>query len=232
MPDYATVTADYTRLMTKHFTKGRGASKIRFITRHHNAGISTTDQTWQTWQRREASAHYQIEVSGRVGQLVYDADTAWANGDFAANASAIAIEHSNCGGAEQDWPIADATIVAGAKWAAALCVFYKLGRPEYGKNIRDHKHFYGTGCPWHLAADHEGRPGKYHARWMQVAQDHYDSMTRGTPTVSTPNLLQEIWDQLRGPNGKGWPQLGGRTIVDSLAEVHAKLDTLIKGMGK
>lgn len=40
-------------------------------------------------------------------------------------------------------------------------------------------------------------------------------------------LLREVWDQLRGPQGKGWPQLGGRTIVDSLAEAHRKLDELL-----
>lgn len=27
----------------------------------------------------------------------------------------------------------------------------------------------------------------------------------------------EIWDQLRGPSGKGWPQLGDRTLVDAVA---------------
>ena len=35
-------------------------------------------------------------------------------------------------------------------------------------------------------------------------------------------LLEEIWDQLRGPGGKGWPQLGGKTLVDAVAELRAK----------
>lgn len=30
---------------------------------------------------------------------------------------------------------------------------------------------------------------------------------------------RDIWDQLRGPNGNGWPQLNGRTPVDALADV-------------
>ena len=52
---------------------------------------------------------------------------------------------------------------------------------------------------------------------------------RKEPTTVVPNtnLLREVWDQLRGPQGKGWPQLGGRTIVDSLAEAHRKLDELL-----
>jgi hypothetical protein len=32
-------------------------------------------------------------------------------------------------------------------------------------------------------------------------------------------LLEEIWDQLRGPNGRGWPQLGGLSVVDALAKL-------------
>lgn len=174
MPDYFKVEPDYTRLMNKHFTPGRGGRKIRYIVRHHNAGISTTDQTWNTWQSRQASAHYQIEPDGRVGQLVYDGNTAWANGNQTANQESITIEHSNNGGAAQDWPISDATIEGGAKWAAALCWFYKLGRPEYGVNIRDHKNFYATACPYHLAYG-----GKYHDRYMRIAQAHYDQMSGG-----------------------------------------------------
>lgn len=30
---------------------------------------------------------------------------------------------------------------------------------------------------------------------------------------------REIWDQLRGPAGAGWPQLNGRSVVDALADV-------------
>jgi hypothetical protein len=36
-------------------------------------------------------------------------------------------------------------------------------------------------------------------------------------------LLQENWDQLRGIDGKGWPQLGGQTLVNALGEVRDKV---------
>ena len=44
------------------------------------------------------------------------------------------------------------------------------------------------------------------------------------PFVYPPDnvLLREIWEQLRGPQGKGWPQLGGKTLVDALAELLKK----------
>lgn len=168
--DYLNVIADKKRLLTNHYTPGRGGAKIEFITRHHNAGVRmTTEDCWLTWQTREASAHYQVEVDGTVGQIVNDWDTAWANANLWANQRTIAIEHANSGGPAQDWPISSATIIGGARLAAALCLYYGLGRPNYGTNIRDHSEFSATGCPYHLAF---GR--KYHNQWMQEAQRFYD----------------------------------------------------------
>lgn len=42
-------------------------------------------------------------------------------------------------------------------------------------------------------------------------------------SLSDRQLLEDIWTQLRGPAGKGWPQLGGLTLVDALAQVRDKL---------
>ncbi|CNM98504.1 peptidoglycan binding domain-containing protein [Mycobacterium tuberculosis] len=39
-------------------------------------------------------------------------------------------------------------------------------------------------------------------------------------------LLEEVWDQLRGIEGRGWPVLGDKTIVDYLAELGNKVDAL------
>lgn len=38
-------------------------------------------------------------------------------------------------------------------------------------------------------------------------------------SLTDRQLLIEIWDQLRGPGGQGWPQLDGRTVVDTLAHL-------------
>lgn len=164
---YLKVQPDEVRLMNKHFTPGRGGAKIEFIVRHHLAGVGTTKDVWNWWQTRQASAHYVIEPSTRVGQLVWDRDTAWASLD--ANSRSIAIEHSNSAGAAQDYPIAAEVIISGARWAAALCLFYGLGRPQFGKNIRDHREFGATSCPHHLA-----NGGKYHDKWMDEARRFYD----------------------------------------------------------
>ena len=184
MKNWHTVEPDVTKILNKHFTPGRGGQKIEYITRHHLAGIGTTEDVWGWWQNRQASAHYVVENSGRIGQLVWDRDTAWSNANSLSNSRSIAIEHSNSGGAGQDWPINDTVIREGAKLAAALCWFYKLGRPVFGKNIRDHREFGQTSCPHHLA-----KGGRYHDQWMKIAQEHYDWMAanpNGVPPTAAP----------------------------------------------
>lgn len=176
MKDWFTVQPDVVKLLNKHFTPGRGGRKIKYITRHHLAGIGTTEDVWNWWQTRAASAHYVVENSGRIGQLVWDRDTAWSNANAISNAESITIEHSNSAGAAADWPINDTVIREGAKLAAALCWFYKLGRPKFGVNIRDHREFASTSCPHHLA-----NGNKYHAEWMRIAGEHYDWMVANDP---------------------------------------------------
>ena len=41
---------------------------------------------------------------------------------------------------------------------------------------------------------------------------------------SQTELLIQIWEQLLGPRGKGWPQLGGKTLVDAISDIKRKLD--------
>lgn len=243
--DYFKVEPDRVALLGKHFTPGRGGRKIRYITRHHTAGVLNADQINNVWNTRPASAHYLIDPNGIVSQHVWDANTAWSNANSVSNQESITIEHSNSAGAAQDWPINNVTIDEGARWAAALCVFYKLGRPQFGVNIRDHREFGSTSCPHHLA-----NGGKYHARYMQVAQQHYDWLAAGgkTPSVSAPKpegflmalndaeqrellaKIRDIWDQLRGIDGKGWPQLGKNadgddlTLVDAIAAVRRDIN--------
>ena len=235
--NYRTVDPDRVAILGKHFTPGRGGRKIRYITRHHTAGVLNADQINNVWTTRPASAHYLIGVTGIVSQHVWDANTAWSTANSVSNQESITIEHSNSAGAAQDWPIAAATIDEGARWAAALCHYYKLGRPQFGTNIRDHKQFTSTSCPYHLAAG-----GKYHDRYMRVAQAFYDELTKPGAPAPAPipeegflmalsdaeqrellNKTRDIHAQL-GP----WPQLGKNdkgqnlTLIDAVADSRRK----------
>lgn len=175
--NYDTLTADVNLLMNKHYTKGRGGHKIDKIIVHHNSGRLTTKGCWDTWQTRQASAHYQVEETGKIGQLVWDKDTAWHAGNWHANQTSIGIEHAN--NDTKAWTISPATLENGAHLVAALCKAYKLGRPEWLKNVFPHQHFSNTDCPGQIA--HSQR-----ATYMARAGYWYDQMTGKNPTPPAP----------------------------------------------
>lgn len=175
--NYETLTADVNLIMNKHYTKGRGGHKINKILVHHNSGKLTTRGCWDTWQTRQASAHYQVEESGRIGQLVWDRDTAWHASNWRANQTSIGIEHAN--NDTKAWTISPATLEAGAHLVAALCKNYGLGRPEWLKTVFPHQHFASTDCPGQIA--HSQR-----AQYMERAQYWYDTMTGHKPAKPAP----------------------------------------------
>lgn len=175
--NFEPLTADVNLIMNKHYTKGRGGHKIAKILVHHNSGRLTTRGCWDTWQTRQASAHYQVEESGKIGQLVWDRDTAWHASNWRANQTSIGIEHAN--NDMKAWTISPATLEAGAHLVAALCKNYGLGRPEWLKNVFPHQYFANTDCPGQIA--HSQR-----AAYMARAQYWYDTMTGHKPAKPAP----------------------------------------------
>lgn len=170
MKNWENVEADENLILNKHFTPGR-AGTINKIVLHHNAGNLTIRGCYNVWQTREASAHYQVQSDGRIGQLVWDKDTAWHAGDFNANATSIGIEHADC--QTRPWMISAACLENGAHLVAALCKYYKLGRPTWMKNVFPHSHFSATECPASIA-------GSQNAAYMKRAQEWYDAMMKGS----------------------------------------------------
>jgi hypothetical protein len=124
------------------------------------------------------------------------------------------------------WP--DAQIISMRDVAAALT--NKLG---YGaeRNI-GHKEWAGS-------AQGKWDPGNIDMDWFrgEVAKAMRGEFRPAPQVVATPIpqdgprlappsnprtdrvLLEDIWAQLRGPEGNGWSQLGGKTVVDYLAEI-------------
>lgn len=191
--NWTDLVADETRLLQKHFTPGRAGKTIDKIVLHHNAGTLTIEDCWNVWQTRVASAHYQVETSGRIGQLVNDWDTAWHAGDWETNLTSIGIEHANNTKAPT-WTISEATLDAGAHLVAALCHAYKLGRPEWGRNVFGHQNFFPTSCPGAIA-------GPQRAPYMTRAQAYYDgtyppAQPTKEPETTVAQLTQAQVDQL------------------------------------
>lgn len=260
MKNWMTLEPDRYKIMNKHFTPGRAGNRIECIVVHHNAGMLSIDQIWDVWQTRQASAHYQVTSAGEIGQLVNDWDTAWHAASQYTNERSIGIEISNSGGASQDWPVTDTAIREAGKLIAALCVYYDLGRPVSGDNVRYHREFTTTSCPYHLAPG-----GKYNNALIGEAQRFYDELKGQKQGVKTKparapekpasssvltdkffkdfltgylgpqiDALQDIWLQLRGPKGRGWPQLGKNaqgqnlTLVDAVAALRQDVAALSK----
>lgn len=176
MKNWVALEPDKYAIVGAHrYTAGR-ARPIDRIVIHHNAGIRmTTEECKQLWDSsREASAHYQVEADGTIGQLVHDKDTAWHAANSDINSRSIGIEHANISGSPR-WQISDQTVEEGAHLVAALCAGYKLGRPTWGKNVFGHRDFASTSCPYQLAPG-----GEDHDTYMRRAQYWYDQM--GSPT--------------------------------------------------
>lgn len=231
MKNWQTLDADVVKL-SRRYNSGRGGAAITEVVVHHNAGVNTTETVWDLWEYyREASAHYQVESSGRIGQLVWDDNTAWHAGVPEVNRRSIGVEVSNSGGAAQDWPITPAALEEAAHLVGAICYAHQLGDPVAGRNVRFHKDYFATSCPYHLAPG-----GKYHAALMERARYWYRHMTTD-PSPEPPredhmndhqaHQLADVKHQLTGSPAPGefpgWPQLGDRTLVDAVAAIGAHL---------
>ncbi|BCQ03072.1 hypothetical protein TPCV2_18680 [Cutibacterium avidum] len=198
MKNWKTLEADVDLIMNKHYTKGRGGHRIDKVIIHHNAGNLSIRGCYDMWQTREASAHYQVQSDGRIGQFVWDSDTAWHAGNWNANTTSIGIEHADI--SSSPWKVSDACLANGAHLVAAICRYYKLGRPAWGTNVFGHKDFSSTECPASLA-------GSQHAAYVVRAQYWYDHITgikpvpaKRKPAVNLDALADAV---IRGDYGNG-----------------------------
>lgn len=176
--NFETLEADENLIMNKHFTYGRNGESIRYVVVHYNWGDLSIRDCYDVWQTRPASAHYQVDRNGRIGQLVWDRDTAWHAGNFNANTRSIGIEHANGSGGNREGDLTAAAIDAGAHLVAAVCKFYKLGVPEWKVNVFPHNHFSATACPGPLGRHQRDE-------YMRKAVSYYHQMV-GTPEPEKP----------------------------------------------
>lgn len=187
MKNWETLEADETRIVNKHYTPGRQGRTINKIVLHHNAGNLSIADCWNVWQTREASAHYQVDSTGRIGQLVWDTDTAWHSGDWNTNLTSIGIEHANI--STSPYCISAETLDNGAHLVAALCRYYKLGRPQWGVNVYPHSHFCATACPASLQNEQRDE-------YMNRAQAWYDNPEMEDDMISNEQIQQiahDVW---------------------------------------
>lgn len=127
---------------TKHVT--HKAFKKKSVTFHHNAGRLSHEGVLQVWQKRPASAHFDVDLAAAVAQYVKVNEYAWAAGDMEGNQESIHIEMANSavGG---DWPVAEITWKSAARLAGWLFAKVIGARPTKD-NVHFHSHWSPTAC--------------------------------------------------------------------------------------
>lgn len=202
MRDWVNLVADETHWMGKHYTAGRRGNRVRAVVLHHNAANLSLRGCWETWQTRRASAHYQVDANGRIGQYVRDMDTAWHAGS--ANTYTIGIEHAD-NRLAPDWTISEATLDNGAHLVAALCHAYGLGEPRWKVNVFPHQFFMATGCPGAIA-------GTQRKAYMARARTWYRAMAEGQTTLAGTDPAAKPRGEnmlMREPDGAIYEVSGG-----------------------
>lgn len=150
-----------------------GAYRKTSVTMHHNGGRLSLQGCLDVWKIREASAHFDVDSAGNVGQYVRVNGYAWAVGNTCGNSSTISIEMANSANSPS-WAVAAPTWQNGARLAGWLFARVIGARPSSG-NYFVHSHWYNTDCA-----------GPYiHSMWspiMAAAQTAYDTFTGAKPT--------------------------------------------------
>lgn len=238
MKDWYRLIADVNKLISRNYTLGRQGRKIKKIVVHHNAGRGSIDSVYRTFMDENQSAHYQVDGNGLVGQLVWDSDTAHHAGNWEANLTSIGIEHAN-NVVGEPWTISQATLENGAHLVAALCHAYKLGEPQWGRNVFPHQHFKATRCP---GAINDKQRDEYMAR----AKYWYWQMSKPTaktvqaaktlPAKVVPakyvkptavNIEQLAKDVIAGKYGTG--AVRKRKLGKNYAAVQARVNQILLG---
>lgn len=225
--DWENLKADVDKILGVHHSSGRFGRKIEHVVIHYNAGNLSVEGCYSVWQSREASAHYQVEDGGRIGQLVWDQNTAWHAVNWNENCKSIGVEHAY----RSDGTVSEAYLDAGAHLVAAICKYYGLGRPEWRKNVFPHWDFQSTSCP--------GALGKsQNAAYMARAQAWYDAMcdsaaapSDGGSTNTEPAVSGDVDDLARRViNGKfGNGETRKAALGERYAEVQARVNELLGG---
>lgn len=114
------------------------------VTFHHNGGRLSLQGCLDVWTTREASAHFDVDGQGNVGQYAGVNMYAWATGNTEGNKSSISIEMADAT-LDPDWVIADATWRSAARLAAWL--FWRvIGAAPTRETVHLHHDWKQTMC--------------------------------------------------------------------------------------
>lgn len=114
------------------------------VTLHHNGGRLSLEGILEVWKTRPASAHFQVDGAGAVGQYVLPNEYAWSTGNTKGNQESISIELANATLAP-NWLVSELTMMEGARLAGWL--FAKvIGEAPTRDNLKVHHDYKQTLC--------------------------------------------------------------------------------------
>lgn len=212
-------------------SSGRNGTKIDLFLLHTQEGDGNADSLAKYLQGNQVSYHYTIsEDRDDHGVTVVDVvdtdDYSWSVLSANSRSINLCFAGSRAAWSRADWLKQSRAIDVAAYLAVQDCKKYgvaiKVLAPPYKSDppgISDHKYV----TEWLKDGTHTDVGSNFPWDVFTTAVNKYASGTVTPPVVTPPappvktdrQLLQEIWDQLRIP----WKQLGGRTLVDAVAEL-------------
>lgn len=200
------------------------------VTIHHNAGRLTLDSILKVWESRPASAHFQVDAAGAVGQYVEINEYAWATGSTAGNQSSISIEMANRT-LGPEWAVAEVTWQEAARLAGWIFARV-IGQRPSADNLFQHKHWKSTTCAGPYV-------DKIFGQLIELAGKHYDAFVSGgaspspapapAPTGATKSVAQLADEVIRGLWGSGDERK--RRLGSQYAAVQAEVNRKLSGGG-
>jgi hypothetical protein len=147
------------------------------VTFHHNGGRLSLQGCLDVWKTREASAHFDVDGQGALGQYAGVNMYAWATGNTEGNKSSISIEMANATLAP-DYLIADVTWHEAARLAGWL--FWRvIGAAPTRETVHVHHDWKQTACA-----------GPYIDRIREqlflAVEAAYNAFAGGAPTPPVP----------------------------------------------
>ncbi|SKU47439.1 metalloendopeptidase-like membrane protein [Mycobacteroides abscessus subsp. abscessus] len=221
--------------------QSRGGVKVDLFLLHTQEGDSNADQLARYCgnpapggdPKKAVSYHYTVSEDAHDHGVtvvdVVDTDYAsWSVGNANNRSINLCFAGSRAAWTRQDWLAKAPKAIATAAYLAAQdCKKYGIKPfvivPPYDADppgISDHRYVtehlgwgthtdVGDGFPWDV---------------FIAAVNKYSGNVTVTPGFTYPStevMIREIWEQLRGPEAKGWPQLGKNAKGENLSLVDA-----------
>lgn len=218
----------------------RGGTRVDLFLLHTQEGNGNADSLarYLADSRNKVSYHYTVHQAADGGVTVCDVvDTDYASWSvLSANNRSINLcfAGSSASWTREQWMKQSKAIEVAAWLAAQDCIKYKIPirviPPPYTSpppGISDHRYvtkYLGDGNHTDVG---DRFPWDFFIRCVEKFTTKEEPVVKPAEPPNQPpfrypsrdEMILQIWEQMFGPRAQGWPQLGGKTLVDAVAEI-------------